>query len=151
MNQYKLIIDQKACWGCAACEVACKQENQVPTGVRYISVREEGPEKIDGKLKLVHQVTVCRHCEQPECLEVCPEEAIQKRGDGIVLLNQEKCNGCGACVEACPFRAITLDPSKGKAGKCHLCFQRVEKGLLPACADKICLAQAISFKIVSVG
>ncbi len=146
MNQYRLVIDQKACWGCKACEVACKQENQVPVGVKYISIQEDGPQSVDGKLDMVYQVTVCRHCEQPECIEVCPEEAIIKRDDGIVILDQEKCSGCGVCLEACPYQAIAFDQTKTKAGKCNLCSHRVDKGLLPACADNICLARAITFK-----
>ncbi len=144
MKRYELTIDEKACWGCLACEVACKQENQAPTGVKYISIQEKGPEEIDGKPELVYQVTVCRHCEEPACLEVCPEAAIIKREDGIVVLDRGQCNGCGACVEACPFQAIAFDQKKKKAAKCDLCFHRVDQGLLPACADKICLAQAIS-------
>jgi len=151
MNRYQLTIDSRSCWGCMACEVACKQENQVPSGIKYISVQEKGPEKLDGKLALVYQVTLCRHCEQPECLEVCPEEAIGKREDGIIVLEQEQCNGCGACLQACPYQAIAFDQKKEKAAKCDLCFHRVDQGLLPACADNICLAQAISFKAVAAG
>ena len=150
MTRYELNIDSKACWGCLACEVACKQENQVPCGIKYISVGEEGPKKVDGRLDMIYQITVCRHCERPECAAVCPEEAITKQEEtGFVILDQEICSGCGTCLEACPFQAITLNHLSGKAYKCHLCFHRVKKGLLPACADNVCLAQAITFKAVS--
>jgi tetrathionate reductase subunit B len=149
MNRYELIIDSKACWGCLACEVACKQENQPPSGVKYISVQEKGAKAIDQKPELIYQVGVCCHCEEPECVEACPEEAIIKRQDGIVVLDQEKCSGCGVCLTACPYEAIEFDQSRTKAGKCNLCYHRVDKGLLPACADNICLARAIIFRVDS--
>ena len=150
MNRYEIVIDQKACWGCKACEVACKQENQAPAGVQYISVQENGPKLVDDKLDMIYQVTVCRHCDHPDCAEVCPVEAIIKREDGIVILDQERCNGCGACLEVCPYQAIAFDQDQGKAGKCHLCFHRVEKGLLPACADNLCLAHGITFREITI-
>jgi Fe-S-cluster-containing dehydrogenase component len=150
MNRYELTIDEKACWGCLACEIACKQENQVPSGIKYLSVQEEGPKWPDGRPDMFYRIKICRHCDQPECAGVCPEEAITKSNeDGIVILDDKKCTGCGACLEACPFQAIAFDRSKGKAGKCHLCHHRVEKGLVPACADNVCLAHGIIFKVIS--
>lgn len=145
MSQYTLGIDHKACWGCKACEVACKQENQIPNGIKTISVFEEGPKLIDGKLDMVYRVDLCRHCESPDCAAVCPVEAIYKRNDGIVILDDGSCTGCAACVEACPYKVITFDQQTGKAYKCNLCYQRVDQGLIPACADNVCLAHCINF------
>ncbi len=145
MNPYTLIINPQACWGCKACQVACKQENQAPAGINYISVTEDGPKSIDGRLDTVYRVEVCRHCESPACLEACPAGAISKREDGLVILDQEPCTGCAACIEACPYQAIGFDESLGKAGKCNLCHHRVDQGLIPACADNICLAHCIIF------
>jgi len=74
-----------------------------------------------------------------------PEETITRREDGIVVMDYEQCTGCELCIEACPYYAISIDADKGIAQKCNLCYHRVEQGLLPACADNICLAHCIFF------
>lgn len=145
MKKYALLIDHQACWGCKACEVACKQENNVPVGIKLIKVAEEGPIVRDGRLDFSYRVDLCRHCEAPPCVEVCPVEAITKRTDGLVILETEVCTGCGACVAVCPYQAIIFNPEEDRAVKCNLCVHRVDHGLLPACADGICLAHAIYF------
>ena len=145
MKRYALIIDEELCWGCKTCEVACKQEEGAPDGVKLITVLEDGPKMVNGKLDFVYRVNVCRHCDEPDCAAACPEEAITKRGDGIVILDVNKCTGCQLCIDACPYDAIAFDAEKGVAWKCNLCYQRVDKGLLPACADNVCLAHCIYF------
>jgi len=145
MKPYELIIDHESCWGCRTCEVACKQENRDPDGVRLIKVLEEGPRIIDGKPYFTFRVSTCRHCDEPACVDVCPEEAITKRDDGMVVLDAAACVGCGLCVEECPYEAIELDPKRGVARKCNLCFHRVYKGLFPACADNVCPGHCIYF------
>ncbi len=107
MKHYKLIFEEYACWGCKACEVACKQEyNPPPYGsydpkgtdaVKYVSVWGDGPKFVDGKLDFMWRVNVCKHCDQPPCTLSCPEGAISKDPKtGIVLHDKEKCNGCNA-------------------------------------------------------
>jgi len=145
MNRYELMIDERACWGCMACEVACKQEHAAGEGVNLITVTEQWSHTKEGKLDFTFRVTVCRHCDEPPCIEACPEDAIFKREDGIVILNEEECSGCGACIDACPFGAIGLDAAQGIAQKCNLCHHRVDHGLLPACADNVCPAHCIYF------
>ena len=145
MDTHELIVDHESCWGCRTCEVACKQENHAPEGIRLIKVLEQGPEIMDGQLEFVFRVSLCRHCDEPPCAEVCPEEAITKREDGIVVLDDEKCNGCGVCLDECPYDAIEFDPDMNVARKCNLCSHRVDNGLLPACADNVCLAHCIYF------
>jgi Fe-S-cluster-containing dehydrogenase component len=146
MKGFSLVIDDKKCWGCKTCEVACKQENRCTDGVRIIRVCEDGPKILDGKLDFVYYVNVCRHCDEPPCAEVCPVEAIRKRADGIVILDDEQCTGCQACIDACPYEAIVYDDGKAVAQKCNLCYHRIDRGLLPACADNVCLAHCISFE-----
>ena len=146
MTTYVLEIDQEACWGCKTCEVACKQENGSADGVKLISVSEDGPVMIDGKLHFVFRVNRCRHCDDPPCADACSEEAIAKRSDGIVVMDYDRCTGCQACIEACPYDAIDFDPQKGIAQKCNLCHHRVDHGLIPACADNVCLAHCIDFR-----
>ena len=145
MTKYALIIDHTSCWGCKTCEVACKQENGIPDGIKLIDVLEDGPKIFDGKLDFIFHVNVCRHCDEPSCVESCPEEAIERRDDDIVVIYDEKCTGCLLCVEACPYDAITFDMENNVAKKCNLCHHRVDNGLIPACADNVCLAHCIYF------
>lgn len=146
MKTYALIIDHDSCWGCMTCEVACKQENRAADGIKLIAVVEDGPGMIDGKLDFAFQVNLCRHCDEPPCADACPEEAITKRSDGIVLMDFERCTGCRLCIEACPYEAIDFDPDKSIAQKCNLCHHRIDQGLIPACADNVCLAHCIHFE-----
>jgi Fe-S-cluster-containing dehydrogenase component len=145
MKTYALIVDHESCWGCKTCEVACKQENRTADGVKLVSVAEEGPNLIDGRLNFVYRVNQCRHCDDPPCAEACPEEAIDKRSDGIVVMDYDLCTGCQSCIEVCPYDAIDFDRQKGIAQKCNLCHHRVDQGLIPACADNVCPAHCITF------
>ena len=145
MRQHTLIIDHESCWGCKTCEVACKQENRASDGVKLIHVNEDGPKMVDGKSEFVFHVKLCRHCDDPPCGDACPDEAIGKREDGIVVMDYDKCSGCRTCIDACPYEAIAFDDEKDLAQKCNLCHHRVDKGLLPACADNVCLAHCIHF------
>ena len=145
MREYTLLINHESCWGCKTCEVACKQENHAAEGIKLISVSEDGPGVIDGQLNLVYRVNHCRHCDDAPCVEACPETAIAKRADGIVVMDDSLCTGCQACIEACPYDAIDFDHQKGIAQKCNLCHHRVDHGLIPACADNVCPAHCISF------
>ena len=147
MKTYVLEIDHEACWGCRTCEVACKQENRAAEGVKLIAVAEDGPRMIGGRLDFVFRVNMCRHCDDPPCVDACSEEAIVKRSDGMVVMDDQRCSGCYACITACPYDAIEFDSDKGIAQKCNLCHHRIENGLIPACADNICPAHCIHFSI----
>ena len=153
MKKYALKIDHESCWGCRTCEVACKQENQSAEGVKLIEVAKEGPRMEKGKPVFAYRINVCLHCEEPPCMDACPDEAIVRREDQIVVLDDGVCSGCEACIEACPYDVIAFDVQRGLARKCNLCHHRVDNGLLPACADNICLAHCIFFgdpeKVVS--
>ncbi|HDZ23341.1 MAG TPA: 4Fe-4S ferredoxin, partial [Desulfobacteraceae bacterium] len=113
--------------------------------IKLIHVTDDGPRMVGDKLDFVYRVNTCLHCEEPECVAACPEEAIVKREDGIVILDEKACVGCGICVDECPYDAISLDSERGVAQKCNLCYTRVDKGLMPACADNVCLAHCIYF------
>ena len=116
-----------------------------PDGVKLISVIEEWTPLPDGKLDFQFRVRMCRHCDEPPCAEACPEQAISKRPAGIVVIDEDRCVGCRECIDACPYDAIDYDMSRGIACKCNLCHHRVDQGLLPACADNVCLAHCIHF------
>jgi len=131
--EYALIVNTEDCIGCNACEVACKQEHNLPTGPRWIRVYPDGPRVIDGKLQLRYAVVHCTHCDCPPCIDVCTVEAITRRGDGIVLIDEELCTGCEDCIESCPLGAMLFDEEKKVAQKCDLCVDRLDSGLQPAC------------------
>jgi tetrathionate reductase subunit B len=86
----------------------------------------------------------CKTCEVACKQENRTAEGV-KRADGIVVMDDSLCTGCQACIEACPYDAIDFDHQKGIAQKCNLCHHRVDYGLIPACADNVCLAHCIYF------
>ena len=142
--EYALIVDTKDCVGCNACEVACKQEHDLPIGPRWIRVYPDSPREMEGKLQLRYIVTHCMHCSHPACKDVCPVGAIVKREDGIVLIDEELCNGCKDCIEACPLGVMQFDEERGVAQKCDLCVGRLDAGLAPACVAA-CPSHCICF------
>jgi DMSO reductase family type II enzyme iron-sulfur subunit len=78
---------------------------------------------------------LCNHCTKPACLEACPVRAIYKREqDGIVLVDQDKCQGFRLCNQACPYDKVYFNHVKRKSQKCIFCFPRIEQGVAPACA-----------------
>jgi Fe-S-cluster-containing dehydrogenase component len=111
----------------------------------FIAVSSQGPRRVGNKWEYYHEPVVCQHCDEPPCAEVCPEAAITKREDSIVILDREQCSGCQACIDACPYNAIVFDDKEHKALKCNLCYHRVDRGLMPACADNVCPAHCIYF------
>jgi Fe-S-cluster-containing dehydrogenase component/formate-dependent nitrite reductase membrane component NrfD len=139
--RYGVVVDNRKCIGCHACTVACKTENRVPLGVNrtWVKYVEKGRYPY---VRRVFQVTRCNQCEKPPCVEVCPVGAMYQRQDGIVDFNSVRCIGCKACMQACPYDAIYVDPDRHTAAKCHLCAHRTEVGLEPACAA-VCPEHAI--------
>lgn len=135
------IIDNTRCIGCHACTTACKSENEVPVGVDRTRVKyvEAGTFP---NVRRHFQVTRCNQCEHPPCVYICPVTAMYQRPDGIVEFDQEVCIGCRACMAACPYDAIYIDPATHSAAKCHFCAHRVEIGLQPACVV-VCPEEAI--------
>jgi Fe-S-cluster-containing dehydrogenase component/formate-dependent nitrite reductase membrane component NrfD len=138
---YGFAIDNRKCIGCHACSTACKSENSVPLGVHrtWVKYVEKGtfPDT-----RRYFQVTRCNHCASPPCVPICPTRAMYKRGDGIVEFDSDRCIGCKACLQACPYDAIHIDPDSGTAAKCHFCAHRTDAGLEPACVI-VCPVHAI--------
>ncbi|MFZ0479868.1 MAG: 4Fe-4S dicluster domain-containing protein [Terriglobales bacterium] len=139
--RYGFVIDNRKCIGCHACTVACKTENHVALGVNrtWVKYVEKGQFPTTRR---VFQVTRCNHCEKPPCVTICPVTAMYKREDGIVDFDSDICIGCKACMQACPYDSIYIDPDEGTAAKCHFCAHRTEVGLEPACVV-VCPEHAI--------
>jgi Fe-S-cluster-containing dehydrogenase component/formate-dependent nitrite reductase membrane component NrfD len=139
--RYGFVIDQDRCIGCHACTVACKEEHQVPVGVFRTWVKHI--EKGEFPHTSRHfGVMRCNHCDDSPCTEICPTSALYTRADGIVDFDNRRCIGCKACMQACPYDALYIDPNHNTAAKCNFCAHRVERSLEPACVI-VCPTQAI--------
>lgn len=144
-NKDKLIIDLDRCWGCKACEVACKQELVLDVGPRPMQVEEIGPRKIGDRLHQDFVPIMCQHCHQPACLEVCPNEAIYRAEDNSIQIDAELCDHCGVCEPACPYGAVEVTEQYGPV-KCTFCLNRRENDWLPSCAQH---CEGRAFRLVS--
>ncbi|MFG1825313.1 4Fe-4S dicluster domain-containing protein [Microbispora bryophytorum] len=148
--------DTTVCIGCKACEVACKEWNDVPddgfvfratsydnTGAlgastwRHVAFVEQ-----DGRWLMSSDV--CKHCTNAACLDVCPTGALFRTEFDTVVVQADVCNGCGYCVPACPYGVIDRREDDGRAWKCTLCYDRLRGGMEPACA-KACPTKSIQF------
>jgi formate dehydrogenase iron-sulfur subunit len=158
--------DTTLCIGCKACEVACKQWNQLPddgfvfTGMSYDNTVALGastwrhvafierPVALStqdaGAFSWLFSSDVCKHCARAGCLEACPTGAIIRTEFDSVYVQPDICNGCGYCVINCPFGVIDRSPDDGRAWKCTLCYDRMKSDMEPACA-KACPTDSIQF------
>jgi Fe-S-cluster-containing dehydrogenase component len=135
------VIDQSRCIGCHACTTACKSENEVPLSVTrtYVKYVDVG---LYPQARRNFQVTRCNQCDDPPCVAACPTAAMHRRPDGIVDFDKSVCIGCKACIAACPYDAIFINPEDHSAEKCNFCAHRLDMGLEPACVV-VCPAEAI--------
>jgi anaerobic dimethyl sulfoxide reductase subunit B (iron-sulfur subunit) len=107
-EEYGFSYAKGSCVQCHACEIACKSWRGVYPDVKNISISIS-----------------CMHCVDPDCIEVCPAGAIFKRiEDGVVLVDQDLCTGCQACLESCPFGAPVFG-SDGRNQKCDMCVNEI--------------------------
>ncbi len=167
------LTDTTLCIGCKACEVACKQWNQLPSDnpgfkgfsydntmdlsattwrhVAFVEQIGEGPERptqlAPYQSNWLMMSDVCKHCVNAPCMEVCPTGSIIRTRFDTVVVQQDVCNGCGYCVPACPFGVVELSSTDRKAHKCTLCYDRIADGLEPACA-KACPTDSIQFGLI---
>lgn len=136
-KRYGMLVDINQCIGCQACTVACSMENLPPIGQFRTTVLQY---EVDHGLPntppaMVSLPRLCNHCDEPPCVPVCPVQATFQRTDGIVLVDSDRCVGCGYCVQACPYDARFINHETKVADKCTFCEHRLDVGLLPACVE----------------
>ena len=166
--RWGMVMDLRRCIGCRACTVACKSENNVSLG-RFRAVIQEKTIGTFPNTKKAFLPLMCNHCDGnekdgvPPCVKACPEYpgkrvkfktadgstiryrtgATYKRPDGLILIDKEKCIGCGKCIDACPYGVRSFDPfvkaggdpTKQAADKCDMCVHRLDNGLEPSCVN----------------
>ncbi|HEX8651273.1 MAG TPA: 4Fe-4S dicluster domain-containing protein [Pyrinomonadaceae bacterium] len=140
-QQWAKVIDHTRCIGCHACTTACKSENEVPISVTRTYVKHVDVGEFP-QTRRAHQVTRCNQCAHAPCVTACPTTAMFKRADGIVDFDKSICIGCKACMAACPYDAIFINPEDHSAEKCNFCAHRIDIGLEPACVV-VCPTEAI--------
>ena len=134
MPHYGFAIDLRKCIGCHACTIACKAEHEIPIGVNRCWVKTVEKGTFPDTRRFFFPV-LCNQCDEAPCARICPTSALYKRRDGIVDLNGAACIGCRACMVACPYDQLFIDPNTQTAEKCNFCANRVENKLLPACVS----------------
>jgi formate dehydrogenase iron-sulfur subunit len=156
MTRMGFFTDTSVCIGCKACEVACKEWNDVPDdGLEFLAMSYDNTGSLGADtwrhVAFVEQPgrwlmssDVCKHCTHAACLDVCPTGALFRTEFDTVVVQADVCNGCGYCVPACPFGVIDKRESDGRVWKCTLCYDRLKSDLEPACA-KACPTDSIQF------
>ena len=142
MTQYAILTDVNKCVGCLACSISCKVTNDVPVGSYWNKVLRIGPNEPGQDEVPSHDFYFlpiqCQHCENPECVKVCPTGTSHKTEDGTVQIDKSKCIGCQFCAMACPYGVRYLNEEEGVVEKCTLCQQRTAQGELPQCVSQCC-------------
>ena len=164
--RYAMVIDLTKCVGCNACTIACKTNNGSPAGIFWSRVvtKENGTYP---NARMEFTPILCMHCKNAPCVRTCPSGASRKLENGIVLIDEDKCMGCRACIVACPYEARSFIEGKpkgyypekgyteleraqfsafisGVVTKCNFCVDRVSEGKEPACVQT-CVAKARYF------
>ena len=155
------LVDMEKCIGCYDCQIGCKDEHcgndwmpyaksQPDIGQFWIHLYEEERGKRP-HVKVTYTPVMCQHCENAPCMEACADDAFYRRADGLIILDPDKCTGCGKCVDACPYHAVFFNDELNIAQKCTGCAHLLDEDhpiSVPRCMDN-CPADVIKFGDVS--
>lgn len=123
MKQYGFFFYPALCTGCQSCQFACREANHLSPGIylrRVLTLESGDPAGYTGFFS-----AGCSHCQEPACVAACQNGAMYRDPDqGVVLHDDQRCIGCSACLWACPYGAVTINPMNGKAVKCNSCLHR---------------------------
>ena len=136
-------FDMTRCVGCRACQVACKDRNNLDIGLlfRYAKTYETGSFP---KVGMYNYSGSCNHCEHPACVTVCPTGAMYKAEDGTVIHDDDMCIGCKSCMNICPYGSPKFDEARSIVRNCDVCASLRAKGQNPVCVDA-CPSRALDF------
>jgi anaerobic dimethyl sulfoxide reductase subunit B len=145
-------IDMQICTGCKTCMVACKDKNDLDSGLRWRRVYEfcggDWVVRSNGTFTqdiFAYYISMgCNHCQDPVCVNVCPSCAMHKDASGIVLIDSKKCVGCRYCEWVCPYSAPQFDYTNGIMTKCDFCQSQIQEGREPCCVEA-CPTHALLF------
>ena len=151
-NQLGFHFDANMCTGCKACQVACKDKWDLEVGVTWRRVAEftggDWTVNADGTFSQTvssyYTSVACNHCEGAPCIDVCPTQAMTRREDGLVIIDEDACIGCRYCEWTCPYGAPQFSAKLGIMTKCNGCYDAVDAGLSPACVGA-CPSRALEF------
>ena len=153
MTTYGFFFDNERCTGCRTCSMACRDYNDTPRAISFRTVYdvEGGNTEVleDGTCQtnaFVYHISLgCQHCAEPACIKACPTTAMHKDPETeLVVVDPEKCIGCGYCAMACPYGVPTVDREAGHSVKCTGCIDRVKAGKKPICVEA-CPLRALDF------
>ncbi|MFO7924063.1 MAG: DMSO/selenate family reductase complex B subunit [Bacteroidales bacterium] len=151
-KQLAFYFDSSACSGCKTCQVACRDKHDLGKGMLWRRVYEVagGDWRREGQawvpdIYSYYISMACNHCLDPICMNSCPNNAIYRNDDGLVLIDEKRCMGCRYCEWTCPYGALHYDDEKGVMTKCTMCADYIEQGKPPACVS------ACPMRVLEVG
>lgn len=148
MKKGKIIIEFEKCFACRSCEIECAFSHSKKNNfLEFIVNPDRNPSVKIKKIGKYITPLRCLHCDFPSCVIICPTKALKKDENGIIVIDEEKCIGCGMCEIVCPYGIPEIDRDKKIHTKCDLCIERLKEGNLPACVES-CPNNALKFIII---